>query len=64
MLSARTAWKHRKLIWKCRGLWKYRGLWVHRKDVLAGVIAGGAVPGSFLPPPETIGSFGLLSPVV
>ena len=43
MLSARSAWKHRKLLWKCRGLWKYRGLWVHRKDLLAGVIAGGAV---------------------
>ena len=37
MISARTAWKHRRLAWK------YRGLGVSRKQVLAGVIAGLAI---------------------
>ena len=43
MISARTAWKYRKLAWKYRGLLKYYGLGIPREAVLAGVITGLAV---------------------
>jgi hypothetical protein len=47
MITPRRAWKYRQVVWKYRRLWKYRGVWIHRKELLAGGIAGAAIALAF-----------------
>jgi hypothetical protein len=47
MITSRRAWKYRKAVWKYRRLWEFRGVWIHRKELLAGGIAGAAIALAF-----------------